>query len=61
MPGLALDTLVGDMAYSDGDIRAGAEARGVDLVAKVPPVTDAGRYPKPTSASTWTRARSLPP
>ena len=46
MPGLALDTLVGDMAYSDGDIRAGAEARGVDLVAKVPPVTNAGRYPK---------------
>ena len=46
LPGVALDTLVGDMAYSDGDIRAGAEARGVDLVAKVPPVTNAGRYPK---------------
>ncbi len=46
VPGVALDTLVGDMAYSDGDIRAGAEARGVDLVAKVPPVTNAGRYPK---------------
>ena len=46
MPGVSLDTLVGDMAYSDGDIRAGAEARGVDLVAKVPPVTNGGRYPK---------------
>ncbi len=26
--------------------RAGAEARRVDLVAKVPPATNAGRYPK---------------
>ena len=34
------------MAYSDGDIRAGIEARGVEMVAKVPPVTNAGRYPK---------------
>ena len=34
------------MAYSDGDLRAGMEQRGVDLVAKVPPVTNAGRYPK---------------
>ena len=45
-PGLAVNTLVGDMAYSDGDIRAGIEKRGVDMVAKVPPVTNAGRYPK---------------
>ena len=45
-PGLEVETLVGDMAYSDGDIRAGIEARGVEMVAKVPPVTNAGRYPK---------------
>ena len=45
-PGVALDTLVGDMAYSDGDLRAGVEERGVELVAKVPPVTNGGRYPK---------------
>jgi Transposase DDE domain/Transposase domain (DUF772) len=46
VPGVSIDTLVGDMAYSDGDIRAGAEARGVELVAKVPPLTNRGRYPK---------------
>jgi Transposase DDE domain/Transposase domain (DUF772) len=46
LPGVNIDTLVGDMAYSDGDIRAGAEARGVEMVAKVPPLTNAGRYPK---------------
>jgi Transposase DDE domain/Transposase domain (DUF772) len=46
VPGVAVDTLVGDMAYSEGDIRAGAEARGVALVAKVPPATNGGRYPK---------------
>jgi hypothetical protein len=46
VPGVSIDTLVGDMAYSDGDIRAGAEQRGVALVAKVPPVTNGGRYPK---------------
>ena len=34
------------MAYSGGDIRAGYGARGLDMVAKVPPVTNAGRYPK---------------
>ena len=45
-PGLDVEVLVGDMAYSDGDIRAGIEARGVEMVAKVPPVTNAGRYPK---------------
>jgi hypothetical protein len=46
VPGVTLATLVGDMAYSDGDIRVGAEERGVQLVAKVPPATNAGRYPK---------------
>jgi hypothetical protein len=46
VPGVALDTLVGDMAYSEGDIRVGAEARGVALVAKVPPISNGGRYPQ---------------
>jgi Transposase DDE domain len=41
-----IEVLVGDMAYSDGDTRAGIEARGVEMVAKVPPMTNAGRYPK---------------
>jgi hypothetical protein len=45
-PGVAIATVVGDMAYSDGDIRAGMAQRGLDLVAKVPPVSNAGRYPK---------------
>jgi hypothetical protein len=45
-PGIDVEVLVGDMAYSDGDLRAGVEARGVAMVAKVPPVTNAGRYPK---------------
>ena len=46
VPGLTIATVVGDMAYSDGDLRAGMEQRGVDLVAKVPPLSNAGRYPK---------------
>ena len=46
LPGIDVEVLVGDMAYSDGDIRAGIEARGMEMVAKVPPVTNAGRYPK---------------
>jgi Transposase DDE domain/Transposase domain (DUF772) len=45
-PGVTIATVVGDMAYSDGDIRAGMAQRGLDLVAKVPPVSNAGRYPK---------------
>ncbi len=39
-------TLLGDMAYSDGDVREAVEGTGADLVAKVPPVTNAGRFPK---------------
>ena len=44
-PGVEIEFLVSGMAYSDGDTRAGIEA-GVEMVAKVPPVTNAGRYPK---------------
>jgi hypothetical protein len=39
-------TLVGDMAYSDGDVREAVEAAGAEMVAKVPPATNAGRFPK---------------
>ena len=34
------------MAYSDGDVREAVEERGAELVAKVPPVTNGGRFPK---------------
>lgn len=44
--GIEIDTLVGDMAYSDGDVREAVEATGAEMVAKVPPVTNAGRFPK---------------
>src|SRR5947209_7694062 len=42
--GIEVDTLLGDMAYSDGDVREGVEALGAELVAKVPPLTNAGRF-----------------
>jgi hypothetical protein len=41
-----VDLLVGDMAYSDGDVREAVEAHGVELVAKVPAMTNGGRYAK---------------
>jgi hypothetical protein len=44
--GVEVETLLGDMAYSDGDVREAVEEQGVELVAKVPPVTNAGRFPK---------------
>lgn len=43
---VGVETLLGDMAYSDGDTRVAVEAVGADLVAKVPPVSNAGRLPK---------------
>jgi len=46
LPGIAITTLLGDMAYSDGDVRAAVENQGAELVAKVPPVTNGGRFPK---------------
>jgi transposase len=44
--GVEVATLLGDMAYSDGDVREAVEAAGAEVVAKVPPVSNAGRYPK---------------
>ncbi len=46
LPGILIATLLGDMAYSDGDVREAVEAAGAELVAKVPPVTNGGRFPK---------------
>ena len=44
--GLEVETLLGDMAYSDGDVREAGEDRGVKMEAKVPPVTNGDRFPK---------------
>lgn len=44
--GIEVDTLVGDMAYSDGDVRQAVENLGAEMVAKVPPVSNGGRFPK---------------
>jgi hypothetical protein len=44
--GVDVDTLVGDMAYSDGDVREAVEEAGAEMVAKVPPITNNGRFPK---------------
>jgi transposase len=44
--GIEVRMLLGDMAYSDGDVREAVEERGVTLVAKVPPVTNRGLFPK---------------
>ena len=44
--GVEVQTLLGDMAYSDGDVREAVESAGAELVAKVPPVTNSGRFPK---------------
>jgi len=46
MPGIVIGTLLGDMAYSEGDVRVAVEAAGAEMVAKVPPVTNGGRFPK---------------
>jgi hypothetical protein len=46
VPGVELERLLGDMAYSDPELREATEQAGVELVAKVPPVTNAGRLPK---------------
>jgi len=44
--GVDVERLLGDMAYSDPELREATEEIGVELVAKVPPVTNAGRFPK---------------
>jgi transposase len=45
-PGIEVETLLGDMAYSDGDVRVAVEQHGVEVIAKVPPVSNSGRFPK---------------
>jgi Transposase DDE domain len=44
--GVEVEVLLGDMASSDGDVRDAVEQAGAALVAKVPPVTNGGRFPK---------------
>jgi hypothetical protein len=44
--GIEVEALLADMAYSDGDVREAIEAQGTELVAKVPPTTNSGRFPK---------------
>ena len=44
--GIEVATLLADMAYSDGDVRETVEGQGTELVAKVPPLTNSGRFPK---------------
>ncbi|GAC1361429.1 MAG: hypothetical protein NVSMB32_00360 [Actinomycetota bacterium] len=44
--GVEIDELVGDMAYGDGDTRAAVEETGAKMIAKVPPVVNAGFFPK---------------
>lgn len=44
--GIEVATLLADMAYSDGDTRVAVEQAGAELVAKVPPVTNGGLFPK---------------
>jgi transposase len=46
VPGIEVETLLGDMAYSGGDTREAVETKGVTLVAKVPQVSNGGRFPK---------------
>jgi transposase len=44
--GVRVGELLADMAYSNGDTRIAVEAAGAVLVAKVPPVTNGGRFAK---------------
>jgi hypothetical protein len=46
VPPVELGPVLADMAYSDGDVRVAVEALGMELVAKVPPVSNGGRFPK---------------
>lgn len=46
LDGVEVGTLVGDMAYSDGDVREAVEEARAEMVARVPPVTNGGRFPK---------------
>lgn len=44
--GVEVATVLADMAYSGGDTRAAVEEAGAEIVAKVPPVRNGGRFPK---------------
>jgi Transposase DDE domain/Transposase domain (DUF772) len=44
--GVEMGAVLADMAYSDGDVRVAVEELGMELVAKVPPMSNGGRFPK---------------
>ena len=44
--GVELGIVMADMAYSDGDVRVAVEELGMELMAKVPPMSNGGRFPK---------------
>lgn len=44
--GVAVDEVVGDMAYGDGDTREAVEDTGAKMIAKVPPTPNSGCFPK---------------
>lgn len=56
--GVEVETLLADMAYSDGVVREAVEDHGVEMEAKVPPVTNVGRFPR-TDFTIDTAAGSL--
>jgi hypothetical protein len=42
-----VDTVLGDMADSEGDAREAVEAEGAEMVVKAPTMTNVGRFPRP--------------
>lgn len=44
--GIGIGEIVGDMAYGGGDTREAVEQAGAKMVAKVPPATNQGFFPK---------------
>jgi Transposase DDE domain/Transposase domain (DUF772) len=56
--GIEVATLLADMAYSDGDVRKRLRPRAPSWWPKSPPSPTRGGSPRPSSTSTWGRARS---
>ena len=52
-----IDQLLGDRAYSDGDVRQAVDEVGAEMLAKIAPITNGGLFPKPTFTSTFPPAR----
>jgi hypothetical protein len=56
--GVEVETLLGDMAYSDGDVREAVEQAGTEPVSKVAPTTNGAQFPK-TDFTVDTRAGAV--